>query len=122
MYELTIEAAFSSAHNLRGYEGACENLHGHNWRVEVSVTAERLDAIGMALDFKVLKNRTKETMEYLDHKYLNEVEPFKTENATAENIARYIFKTLSGKLNDGNIKVSKVKVWESDKAAAAYYE
>lgn len=122
MYELTIESYFSSAHNLRGYEGACENLHGHNWKVEVHVSAEKLNPIGMVMDFKKIKTETKRVLEGLDHKYLNEVPPFIEENATAENIARFLFRELSAALNDGNIKVAKVRVWESDNAAAAYSE
>ncbi|MBI1912486.1 MAG: 6-carboxytetrahydropterin synthase QueD [Deltaproteobacteria bacterium] len=122
MYELTIESSFSSAHNLRGYEGACENLHGHNWKVEVAVTSEKLDKLDMVIDFKRLKAETKRIMEYLDHKYLNEVPPFDKINPTAENIARFIYKELARAFNDGNIKVAKIKVWESENAAAAYYE
>lgn len=122
MYELTIESSFSSAHNLRGYEGACENLHGHNWKVEVAVTSEKLDKLDMVIDFKRLKAETKKVMEYLDHKYLNEVPPFDKINPTAENIARFIYKELARAFNDGNIKVAKIKVWESENAAAAYYE
>ncbi|MBI5491764.1 MAG: 6-carboxytetrahydropterin synthase QueD [Deltaproteobacteria bacterium] len=122
MYELSIEASFSSAHNLRGYEGACENLHGHNWRVELSVSAQRLSDTGMAVDFKRLKTEAKRVIERLDHKYLNEVPPFDRENATAENIARYIHGELKKSLNDGNIKVKKVRVWESDDASASYCE
>ncbi len=120
MYELTIRQTFSSAHNLRGYDGACENLHGHNWKVEVSVTADELDHLGMVVDFKKLKVETKKTLSRLDHRYLNEVPPFDKENATAENLARFIFNELSGVLNGGPATVSKVVVWESDDACAAY--
>lgn len=122
MYELTVEATFSSAHNIRGYEGACESLHGHNWKVEVHVNSKRLDQLGMVVDFKTLKARLKELLERLDHKYLNEIAPFDKENATAENIARYLYKGLSKKINDRRIKVSRVRVWESDHASAVYYE
>lgn len=122
MYELTIEASFSSAHNLRGYEGACENLHGHNWKVEVSVSAARLDSLGMVVDFRKIKTATKVVIDGLDHKYLNEVPPFNGENPTAENIARHIYNAVSAALNDGNAAVSMVRVWESDAASAAYYE
>lgn len=122
MYELRIEASFSSAHNLRGYEGACENLHGHNWRVELSVSAQRLGETGMAVDFKSLKAGARKVIERLDHKYLNEVPPFDRENATAENIARFIYKELKKSLDDGNVKVKRVRVWESDDASACYYE
>lgn len=122
MYELTIEASFSSAHNLRGYEGACENLHGHNWKVEVRVCAPGLDSLGMVVDFRMIKTATKAVIDGLDHKYLNEAPPFDSENPTAENIARHIYNAVSTALNDGNAAVSRVRVWESDTTSAAYYE
>ncbi|OGP18865.1 MAG: 6-carboxytetrahydropterin synthase QueD [Deltaproteobacteria bacterium GWA2_55_10] len=122
MYELTITSCFSSAHNLRGYQGACENLHGHNWKIEVEISAEALDKVGMALDFKSLREKARAVIDRLDHKYLNEVPPFDVENATAENIARHIYGELKKTVNDGNIRVSRVRVWESENAAAAYYE
>ncbi|MCK5237619.1 MAG: 6-carboxytetrahydropterin synthase QueD [Deltaproteobacteria bacterium] len=122
MYELRIETNFSAAHNLRNYEGACERLHGHNWHVEVNVTAEKLNETEMALDFKVMKKETNKVIDRLDHYYLNEKEPFDVLNTTAENIAKYIYDELAKNLNDGNVKVSKIRVWESEKAAASYYE
>ncbi len=122
MYELTVRTKFSAAHNLRGYEGACENLHGHNWRVDVSVRAEGLDGLGMVVDFKKLKAETKKAIAALDHRYLNEVPPFDTMNATAENLARHIHAALSAALEKESIKVSRVAVWESDDASAAYFE
>lgn len=122
MYELTIISDFAAAHNLRGYEGECENLHGHNWKVEVTVANRGLNKIGLAVDFKVLKKILKEVLENLDHKYLNEIPPFDKENPSSENLARYIFKQFKKAIKDKNIKVAKVKVWESDNAAATYYE
>lgn len=122
MYELKIETWFSAAHNLREYQGKCENLHGHNWKVEVHVMAEKLDPLGMAVDFKVLKKETEKLLEILDHGYLNEIPPFDKINTTAENIARFIFDKLSEKLNDGNVRISRIVAWESDNAAASYYE
>ncbi|MEK7773714.1 MAG: 6-carboxytetrahydropterin synthase QueD [Deltaproteobacteria bacterium] len=122
MYELTIVSSFSSAHNIRGYEGACENLHGHNWRVEVRVIAEKPGPLGMVIDFKKLKTETKKILDGLDHRYLNEVPPFDKLNATAENIARFIYIELGKAVNGADAKVSKVRVWESDNAAAAYNE
>ncbi|MBI5885022.1 MAG: 6-carboxytetrahydropterin synthase QueD [Deltaproteobacteria bacterium] len=122
MYELTIETDFSSAHNLRGYEGACENLHGHNWRVEVSIAAARLDALGMVMDFKKLKAAAKAVIDRLDHAYLNEVPPFDKENPTAENISRHIYQDLAASINDDNVAVSKVRVWESATSSATYHE
>lgn len=122
MYELTIISDFAAAHNLRGYEGECENLHGHNWKVEVTVANRGLNKIGLAVDFKVLKRILKDILENLDHKYLNEIPPFDKENPSSENLARYIFKQFKKAIKDKNIKVAKVKVWESDNAAATYYE
>ena len=122
MYELTIETHFAAAHKLRGYEGACERLHGHNWIVEVLVEVEKLNDIDIAVDFKHLKAETNKVVDRLDHYYLNDVPPFDKINTTAENIAKYLYDELGGALNDGNVRVAKVRVWESEKAAAAYYE
>ncbi len=122
MYELIIKTGFSAAHNLRGYEGECERLHGHNWKVEVVVQAERLNDIDIALDFKVLKRETNAIMDRLDHRYLNEVPPFDRLNTTAENIARYIYQELSQRLHVQGVRVKEVRVWESETACAVYYE
>jgi 6-pyruvoyltetrahydropterin/6-carboxytetrahydropterin synthase len=122
MYRLTISASFASAHNLKNYQGDCENLHGHNWKVDVSVTARELDRAGLGIDFKILKAETKTLLKTLDHKYLNELKPFHELSPSSENIARYVFEELSTKLNNENIKVVSVTVWESDVACASYYE
>ncbi len=122
MYELTIQSEFSAAHNLRDYEGECEKLHGHNWKVEVYLQAKELNSIGLAIDFKVLKKETEKILKNFDHRYLNELPPFDKENPSSENLARFIFAELSNTLNSENIKISKIRVWESEKAAAAYYE
>jgi 6-pyruvoyltetrahydropterin/6-carboxytetrahydropterin synthase len=121
MYELTIETGFAAAHCLRGYEGSCERLHGHNWRVEVHVRAEKLDGLGMVKDFRVLREEAEKAMARLDHRYLNETPPFDKLNPSAENLAKFIYDELSRTLNDGNVSVSLIRVWESEKAAAAYY-
>lgn len=120
MYELIIISDFASAHNLRGYEGECERLHGHNWKVEVAVASKKLNKIGLAVDFKVLKRTLENIIERLDHKYLNEIPPFDKENPSSENIARYIFKQFQKEIKD--TKTVRVKVWESENAAAVYYE
>ncbi|MBI5875035.1 MAG: 6-carboxytetrahydropterin synthase QueD [Deltaproteobacteria bacterium] len=122
MYELTIISDFAAAHNLRGYEGECENLHGHNWKVEVTVAGKGLNKIGLAKDFKVLKRILEGILEELDHKYLNEIPPFDKENPSSENIARHIFKQFQKGIKGKGVKAAKVKVWESDRAAATYYE
>lgn len=122
MYELTVIYDFAAAHNLRQYEGECENLHGHNWNVEVTVATKKLNKIGLGVDFKILKRTLENILKRLDHKYLNEIQPFDKENPSSENIARYIFKQLQKEIKDKNIKTARVKVWESENAAAVYYE
>lgn len=122
MYELTVISTFSSAHNLRGYEGACENLHGHNWKVETVIASPCIDRLGMVTDFRKLRESVNKVIDSLDHKYLNDVPPFDRENATAENLARFIYLELSKRFGAGDIRVSRVMVWESDNCAAAYYE
>jgi len=117
MYSIKIEAHFSSAHNLRGYKGKCEELHGHNWKVEIVVTKEKLDKIGMVLDFKYLKKELNQILEKLDHKYLNKIPYFKKKNPTSENIARYIYEKLENKVSGLN----SVMVWESENCSATYY-
>jgi len=122
MYELMIETRFSSAHQLRGYKGKCEALHGHNWKVQVTVGAERLNEIGLALDFHDLKAITNEIVSNLDHGMLNEIFPFTEINPSSENIARWVYESLKKKVDRDGIEVSSVTVWESDTASATYYE
>ncbi len=121
MYEVMIKREFASAHNLRNYKGSCETLHGHNWKVDIAVETDRLDEIGLALDFNLLKEKTDDIIDGLDHIYLNDHEAFKEKNPSSENIARYIFDGLKATL-DGDIKVKKVTIWETDDAAASYRE
>ena len=122
MYHLTIHTHFAAAHNLINYQGDCENLHGHNWKVEVTVSADELDKAGLAIDFKILKKETNLILDQLDHKYLNDLEPFTDISPSSEHIARYLYGELGLKLNNDNVKVEKVNVWESDYACASYTE
>lgn len=119
VYSLTVRASFAAAHRLREYEGNCEHLHGHNWQVEVSVESDRLDGLGMALDFRVMKQALSDLLSRWDHKYLNEIPPFTEENPSSENLARRIFDEMEGML-PGPAKVSRVAVWESEDARAEY--
>lgn len=121
MYEVTVICDFSAAHRLRDYKGKCENLHGHNWKVEVSVGAEGIDSLGMVMDFKTLKDEVRGFLEGLDHRYLNEIQPFDRTNPSSENLARFIFEGLSKRINRKDLRVKRVKVWESDDACATYY-
>lgn len=120
MYEITIQTQFSSAHRLRQYNGECERLHGHNWKLEVSVKSKKLNELGMVMDFKDLKDKVKSIINKLDHQYLNEIPPFTEINPTTENLSKYIFDELSKMINDADIKVSNVKIWESDTCYANY--
>jgi 6-pyruvoyltetrahydropterin/6-carboxytetrahydropterin synthase len=122
MYRLTIHTAFAAAHNLTHYQGDCENLHGHNWKVEVSITTNELDKAGLGVDFKILKRETNALLKTLDHKYLNELTPFTELSPSSENIARYLYGELTNILGNDKVKVEMVTVWESDFAAASYYE
>jgi 6-pyruvoyltetrahydropterin/6-carboxytetrahydropterin synthase len=120
MFELTIITQFAAAHYLRNYKGKCEQLHGHNWKVEVFVRADQLNSAGLVRDFGDLKAVSHEVLDGLDHRYLNELAPFQEENPSSEHIARYLFHELSRRLNNDQAQVSKVSVWESDTAFATY--
>jgi len=122
MYHVTIQTHFSSAHYLRNYHGRCENLHGHNWKVEVEVAASELDAMGMGVDFRVIKQAARDIAERLDHRYLNDLEAFARVNPTAENIAAYFYNELSAQLNNERIRVHAVTLWETERACVRYVE
>jgi 6-pyruvoyltetrahydropterin/6-carboxytetrahydropterin synthase len=122
MYELKIISQFAAAHQLREYAGKCENLHGHNWKVEVYVEGNTLEKNGLLIDFKLIKDATKKVLNELDHGFLNELDAFKAINPSSENIARHIFTALSREVNTERIKVSRVTTWESDSACASYTE
>ena len=122
MFELDIRREFSAAHQLRGYNGDCSHLHGHNWTVEVFIRSAQLDEIGIAVDFKVLKKELDAILAGLDHKLLNEHEAFHSKNPTSENLAMYIYHTLSAKINTENVRVSKVRICESANSGATYFE
>ncbi len=120
MYELTVIRQFSAAHQLREFRDNCERLHGHNWKVEISLTGEELNDAGVLIDFKEVKEAADRTLEELDHSFLNELPHFRDQNPSSENIAAYIFEKLSSTLNSNQIKVTKVTAWESDSARASY--
>lgn len=122
IYTLKVLTEFASAHTLREYPGACARMHGHNWKLEVEVKARALDDIGMGVDFKVIKTAARDIGDRLDHRYLNEVEPFTEINPTAENIAAYFYRELVTVLNNERIQVSSVTLWETDRACVRYAE
>ena len=126
MYEVTVEAGFSSGHYLRDYHGKCENPHGHNYKVFVTLVGERLDDSGMLLDFKLLKQVMRPTIEYLDHFMINDLPPFDTQlNPSAENLAKYFFDKTSAQVREmsaGRVAVKDCTVYETDTSFARYYE
>ncbi len=121
-YTLKICTDFASAHTLRDYPGDCSRMHGHNWKVEVEMVASELDPAGMGIDFKEIKNAANEIAKRLDHRYLNEIEPFDRVNPTAENIAAYFYRQLRGMLDRDSVRVSAVTIWETDRASVRYAE
>lgn len=122
MYEVMIEDVFSSAHHLRNYKGRCENVHGHNWKVQVMVAGEQIDECGLLLDFHLAKEKLKKVLSALDHKNLNCVRFFKRVNPTSENISFYIYGKMKDALKNYPVTVKCVTVWESDKQCASYYQ
>jgi 6-pyruvoyltetrahydropterin/6-carboxytetrahydropterin synthase len=120
MYEITVVTKFAAAHAIREIGGNCENLHGHNWRIEVALAATDLNQIGLVIDFREVKQALGRVMDQLDHKYLNDIEFFAENSPTSENIARYIFEGLTKNLGRDDVRVVKVTAWESDTAAASY--
>lgn len=119
MYELVVNADFSAAHKLRGYQGECERLHGHNWRVQVALEAERLDELGMVMDFREVKRLLQEVLRKFDHAYLNELPRFKEQNPTTENMARVLCEELAPRL-PAHVRVGRVTAWESEGCGATY--
>jgi 6-pyruvoyltetrahydropterin/6-carboxytetrahydropterin synthase len=121
MFYLRVEADFAAAHQLREYQGKCENLHGHNWRVAVKVKGESLGSQGMLMDFTELKRLLGEVLGRLDHQFLNELPPFDQINPTSENLARHIYQSLAPRLPAG-VAMAGTMVWESEKCSAIYKE
>jgi 6-pyruvoyltetrahydropterin/6-carboxytetrahydropterin synthase len=121
-YTLKILADFAAAHTLRNYPGDCSRMHGHNWKLEVEVTATGLNEHEMGMDFKTIKTATRELAKTLDHRYLNDIPPFDVVNPTAENIAQYFYQNLSTTLNNDIATVSGVTLWETDRACVRYSE
>ena len=119
-YTLKVVSDFASAHTLRDYPGACSRMHGHNWKVEAEVEAGTLDAVGMGIDFKAIRQAVKVLTDKLDHYYLNEIPPFDEINPTAENIAAYLYDGLSAALNDERVRVKAITLWETERACVRY--
>jgi 6-pyruvoyltetrahydropterin/6-carboxytetrahydropterin synthase len=122
MYEILIKGDFSSAHNLRGYKGRCEAVHGHTWKVEARFEKAELNDIGISVDFVILKSKLRNILKKLDHTHLNKIAVFKKQNPSAENIARHIYAKLKVSIKEKGLILKSVSVWESETSCATYYE
>ena len=122
MFQVSVEETFSAGHALRGYRGKCENPHGHNYRVRVTLEGPQLDSIGLLCDFTHLKHVMREIIERLDHQFMNDIEPFRTVNPSAENLAKYFYDEVSRQMNElpAGARVSDIVVWETDTSSARY--
>jgi 6-pyruvoyltetrahydropterin/6-carboxytetrahydropterin synthase len=121
MYEISVEQEFEAAHYLRGYRGKCENMHGHHFRVIARLKAKKLDGIGIAYDFTMLRDQLGQILARFDHTCLNEVAPFDKINPTSENIASTVFDELKGVLKKGGVSLTSVQVWESPRSCVTYF-
>jgi 6-pyruvoyltetrahydropterin/6-carboxytetrahydropterin synthase len=125
MYEVTVEDSFAAGHYLRHYKGKCENPHGHNYKVRVTLAGEVLDRAGLLVDFKDLRDVIKQVIERLDHQMINDLEPFTTLNPSAENLAKYFYDETNSKLTretNERVRVKDVTIWETDETTARYFE
>ena len=121
MFEVSVEQTFAAGHALRNYKGKCENVHGHNYRVRITVQGDQLDSTGLLVDFLDVKGLIGGVVDYLDHQFINDLPPFDQLNPSAENIAKYFYDCVSGGLkNEVPVRVSEVKVWETDTSSAVY--
>jgi len=120
MYYLSVSDTFSAAHRLCGYQGACSNLHGHNWKVRIGLQTDKLDEIGMAMDFGIIKTMLKHILDELDHAYLNEVKSLNGLNPTSENLARFIFERMAKELEEQPARIYEVEICESERSSVVY--
>ncbi len=121
MFEVTIEETFAAGHALRNYKGKCENVHGHNYRCQVSIRGAKLDEIGLLVDFVELKRVVHSVLDRMDHQWLNEFPPFDVLNPSAENMAKFIYdEVVAGLAPRDGVHVEAVRLWETDTASATY--
>jgi 6-pyruvoyltetrahydropterin/6-carboxytetrahydropterin synthase len=120
MFEVSVERTFAAGHSLRNYKGKCENVHGHNYRVQITVEGEELDSNGLLIDFIELKRLTMEVVDYLDHRFINDLPPFDVINPSAENLAKYFYDRVNAGLHSAPNHIREVRIWETDTSVAAY--
>jgi len=120
MFEVSVEETFAAGHALRNYKGKCENVHGHNYRVQVTVEGAELDSIGLLVDFGAIKKAIRGVVERVDHQFLNDLEPFSVANPSAENLARYFYDEILRGLGTSPAHIREVRIWETDTTSASY--
>ena len=120
MFEVSVEQTFAAGHALRNYHGKCENVHGHNYRVRVTIQGPQLDDIGLLVDFVEVKKLMNRVIDRLDHQFINDLAPFDTINPSAENMAKYFYDEISAGLGGNPARVGEVKIWETDTSSATY--
>jgi len=119
MFEVSVEETFASGHALRGYRGKCENVHGHNYRVQLTLAGPELDSTGLLVDFVEVKKLIQGVVGYLDHRFINDLPPFDKLNPSAENLAKYFYDEICRKLSNG-VELRQVTIWETDITSATY--
>jgi 6-pyruvoyltetrahydropterin/6-carboxytetrahydropterin synthase len=125
MFEVSVDETFAAGHALRGYRGKCENVHGHNYKVRVTLAGEKLDSIGLLFDFRNVKLLINELVDQFDHKFLNDLEPFRDKNPSAENMVKYFYDEIKSRLEaktKGRVRIKSVRLWETDTTSATYFE
>jgi len=121
MFEVSVEDTFAAGHALRNYKGKCENVHGHNYRVQVTLSGPELDSIGLLVDFVAVKKLMHTVVDRLDHQFLNDLAPFDALNPSAENMAKYFYDEIAGGLGQSTpVKLAQVRIWETDTSSATY--
>lgn len=124
MFEVSVQQTFAAGHALRNYKGKCENVHGHNYRIQITVTGEQLNSIGLLVDFVEIKREMRAVIDRLDHQFINDLSPFDIINPSAENLAKYFYDEVSKVVEAGAaevpVKISHVTVWETDTSVAVY--
>ena len=126
MFEVSVERSFAAGHALRGYHGKCENVHGHNYKVRVTLTGPELDSTGLLCDFVEIKRHIQAVVDRLDHRFLNDLAPFDQLNPSAENLARYFYQEIARGLRESppaaSVRIGEVTIWETDTTTATYRE
>jgi 6-pyruvoyltetrahydropterin/6-carboxytetrahydropterin synthase len=120
MFEVSVDHTFAAGHALRDYKGACENVHGHNYKVRVTIAGNELDSTGLLVDFVDMRTAIKAVVDRLDHRFLNDLSPFNQINPSAENLAKYICDEISPQLSNSRLRIQAVTIWETDVTSATY--